>query len=63
MTRISAPQRTAVLPNAAPAVPVMSALVSGRMWLGEHTDPCTGNYGTHGFPAKRSTRQLGRSST
>jgi hypothetical protein len=63
MIRIPTEQRAAVLPNAAPVVPVMPGLVYGREWLGEQTDPCSGNHGTAGFTAKRSTRHLGRSST
>ena len=63
MIRIPTEQRAAVMPSVAPVVPVMSGLVYGRDWLGEQTDPCTGNHGTHGFTAKRSTRHLGRPST
>ena len=63
MIRIPTEQRAAVLPSVAPVVPVMSGLVYGREWLGERTDPCTGNHGTAGFTAKRSTRYLGRPST
>ena len=63
MIRIPTEQRAAVMPSVAPVVPVMSGLVYGRDWLGAHTDPCTGNHGTSGFTAKRSTRYLGRPST
>ena len=64
MIRIPNEQRAAAVPNAAPVVPVMSGLVYGRGWLGAQTDPCTGDHGTTGFTAKRSTtRLLGRSST
>jgi hypothetical protein len=64
MIRIPTEQRAAVLPYAAPVVPVMSGLVHGREWLGEQTDPCTGAHGTTGFNAKRpTTRLLRRSST
>ena len=63
MIRIPTEQRAAVMPSAAPVVPVMSGLVYGRDWLGELTDPCSGTHGTNGFTAKRSTRHLGRPST
>ena len=63
MIRIPTEQQMAAMPSAARVVPVMSGLVYGRDWLGELTDPCTGNHGTSGFTAKRSTRHLGRPST
>ena len=63
MIRIPTEQRAAGMPIAAPVVPVMSGLVSGREWLGEQAYPCTGTHGTNGFTAKRSTRHLGRPST
>ena len=63
MTRIPTEQRAAVMPTIAPVAPVMSGLVDGRHWLGEPTVPCSGNHGTTGFTAKRSTRHLGRAST
>lgn len=63
MTRITIEQRAAFMPSIAPVVPVMAGLVGGRSWLGEQTDPCSGNHGTTGFTAKRSTRHLGRPST
>lgn len=63
MIRIPTEQRAAVVPSAAPVVPVMSGLVDGRQWLGEQTDPCSGTHGTDGFTAKRSSRHLGRPST
>ena len=63
MIRIPTEQQMAAMPSAARVVPVMSGLVSGREWLGEQTDPCSGTHGTNGFTAKRSTRHLGRPST
>jgi hypothetical protein len=64
MIRIPTQQQPAVMPTAAPVVPVMSGLMYGREWLGSQSDPCIGgNHGTNGFTAKRSTRLLGRPST
>ena len=64
MTRIPTQQRAAVMPNAAPVVPVMSGLMYGREWLGNQADPCIGGtHGTHGFTAKRSIRHLRKPST
>ena len=64
MIRISTQQRTAVMPAAAPVVPVMSGLPYRGEWLGNQADPCIGgNHGTHGFTAKRSTRHLRKPST
>jgi hypothetical protein len=64
MTWITTRQLPAVMPMAAPVVPVMSGLIGRRVWLGYQADPCIGgNHRTHGFTAKRSTRHLGRPST
>jgi hypothetical protein len=64
MIRIPTEQRPAVMPSAAPVVPVMSGFMYGHEWLGNQADPCTGgNHGTHGFTAKRSTRHLRKPST
>ena len=63
MIGIHTTQQPAVMPTAAPVVPVLSGLMYGCEWLGRQAGPCGGDHGTNGFTAKRHTRHLGRPST